>query len=159
MRLYLVQHGEAVAKEKDPERPLSARGKSDVMRIAGFLKQAGIPVSRILHSGKTRARQTAEILGQALLAQGHIEAIDGIAPNDPVDAFALNLQGLESGTMTVGHLPFLAKLAAWLVTADENQPLVAFQQGSVVCLEQDESDTWKIQWMVRPDCVPASYGG
>lgn len=161
MRLYLVQHGEAVTKETDPDRPLSARGKSDVTRVAGFLQQSGAPVSRILHSGKTRARQTAEILGRVLPGNSPIEAIDGIAPNDPVDTFALTLQVLETGTMIVGHLPFLEKLAAWLVTADENQPLVAFQQGSVVCLEQDESHTWKIQWMVRPDCVPVAvdYNG
>jgi len=140
----------------DPDRPLSARGKSDVTRMAGFLKQSGVPVSRILHSGKTRARQTAELLGQMLLNNGCIEAIAGIAPNDPVETFSLTLQALETDTMIVGHLPFLAKLAARLVTADENQPLVTFQQGSVVCLEQDESHTWKIQWMVRPDCVPVA---
>jgi phosphohistidine phosphatase len=154
MRLYLVQHGEAVAKEIDPDRPLSSQGESDVARVAGFLKQSGISVSKILHSGKARAKQTAGILLQILPNKVLSEAIDGIAPNDPVETFAMNIPTLETDTMIVGHLPFMAKLVAWLVTADENQPLVAYQPGSVVCLEQDESCNWQIQWMIRPDCVP-----
>ena len=124
MKLYLVQHGKAVAKEVDPDRPLSTRGKSDVTRVAAFLKQSGISVSKILHSGKTRARQTAEILIRILPNNVLIEAIDSIAPNDPVEAFAMTIPTLETDTMIVGHLPFMAKLVAWLVTADENQPLV-----------------------------------
>jgi len=156
MKLYLVQHGEAVTKEVDPDRPLSTQGINAVTRVANFLKQSGISVSKILHSGKTRARETAEILVHILLNNGHIESIDGIAPNDPVAAFALTIPTLETNTMIVGHLPFMAKLVAWLVTADENQPLITYKQGSVVCLEQDESHNWQIQWMIRPDCMPAS---
>lgn len=157
MKLYLVQHGESVSKEIDPDRPLSAQGELDVKQLAGFLKQAGVSVDHIKHSGKTRARQTAEILAKALLDNGDIEAIEGIAPNDPVADFAMIIPTLETDTMIVGHLPFMAKLVAWLVTADENQPLVTYQQGSVVCVEQDESHNWRIQWMIRPDCVPASF--
>ena len=33
MRLYLVQHGEAVAKEVDPDRPLSEHGREDIVRL------------------------------------------------------------------------------------------------------------------------------
>ena len=157
MTLYLVQHGEAVAKEIDPERPLSPQGKSDVTRVAGFLKQSGITINKILHSGKMRARQTAEILMQNLSDNILVGIIDGIAPNDSVESFAMNIPTLETDTMIVGHLPFMAKLVAWLVTADENQPLVAYQPGSIVCLEQDASCNWQIQWVIRPDCVPASY--
>jgi phosphohistidine phosphatase len=155
MRLYLVQHGEAVPKEIDPDRPLSLQGENDIKRVAGFLKASGIPVNRILHSGKTRARQTADIMAHNLLENSQVETIDGIAPNDPVEAFAGNIPTLDTDVMIVGHLPFMAKLVAWLVTADESQPLVMYQPGSVVCLEQDASCNWQIQWMIRPDCVPA----
>lgn len=30
MRIYLVQHGLAIPKEVDPERPLSEQGREDV---------------------------------------------------------------------------------------------------------------------------------
>jgi phosphohistidine phosphatase len=156
MRLYLVQHGEAVPKEIDPDRPLSPQGENDIKRIAGFLKASGIPVKRILHSGKTRARQTADIMKHDLLKNAPVETIDGIAPNDPVETFAMKVPTLGTEVMIVGHLPFMAKLMAWLVTADETRSLVAYQPGSVVCLEQDASRNWQILWMIRPDCVPAT---
>ena len=55
MKLYLVQHGEACAKDVDPERPLTDQGNADTDRLAAFLKQAGIQVERVIHSGKLRA--------------------------------------------------------------------------------------------------------
>ena len=67
MWLYLVQHGEATSEEEDPERPLTERGVVDVHRVARKAAEAGIVTAvRVVHSGKTRARQTAEAWGQAL---------------------------------------------------------------------------------------------
>jgi phosphohistidine phosphatase len=152
MKLYLIQHGEAVSKDVDPDRPLSPRGRKDVEIVASFLKKSGISVSKILHSGKTRARQTAEILVQIILNNGHIEVIDDIAPNDPVESFVETIPTLETNTMIVGHLPFMARLVTSLTADYEDPPLVAYQPGSVVCLEQDDNHSWQIQWMIRPDC-------
>lgn len=42
MRLYLVQHGEALRKEENPERPLSDRGQETVRRVAAFLRKIGV---------------------------------------------------------------------------------------------------------------------
>lgn len=153
MKLYLIQHGEAVSKEVDPDRPLSQQGKKDVKNIARFLKKSGIPVNKILHSGKTRARQTAETLVQIILNNGHIEAIDDIGPNDSVEDFIETIPTLEDDSMIVGHLPFMAKLVTSLTTDFEDPSVVAYQPGSVVCLEQDEHHNWQIQWMIRPDCL------
>ena len=36
IKLYLVQHGEALPKEDDPARPLSEKGQADVRRLAAF---------------------------------------------------------------------------------------------------------------------------
>ena len=66
MKLYLVQHGEACAKDVDPDRPLTDAGKADVERLAAFLGQVGIRVDRVIHSGKLRAVQTAERLAGVL---------------------------------------------------------------------------------------------
>lgn len=62
MKLYLVQHGEALSKEQDTKRSLSEQGRREVERMANFLATAGVRVARICHSGKLRAQQTAEIL-------------------------------------------------------------------------------------------------
>lgn len=151
MKLYLVQHGDALTKDVDPGRPLSPRGEKDVQRIAGFLEQAGILVEKVVHSGKVRAHQTAEILGDKILLKGEVEAIPGINPDDPVEEFSVKVQKLKHDTMVVGHLPFVARLTAHLVTGDAEQTVMAYKPGSIVCLEQDEDKAWQIQWMIRPD--------
>jgi phosphohistidine phosphatase len=63
MKLYLAQHGDSLPEQVNPERPLSERGREDVRRLAEFLGGTGIQVRRVYHSGKLRARQTAELLG------------------------------------------------------------------------------------------------
>jgi len=37
MRVYLVQHGEAVSKEENPDRPLSEKGAADVLFFISML--------------------------------------------------------------------------------------------------------------------------
>ncbi|MGD8931441.1 MAG: histidine phosphatase family protein, partial [Chromatiales bacterium] len=66
MKLYLMQHGQAMAKEQDPERPLTQQGRQDVDRLGQFLRQAGVRVVRVIHSGKLRARQSAETLAEVV---------------------------------------------------------------------------------------------
>ena len=68
MKLCLVQHGDAVPEETDPQRPLSERGCAEVQRVAELLAGAGVQVSTILHSGKTRAEQTARLLAACVSA-------------------------------------------------------------------------------------------
>ena len=66
MRLYLVQHGEAMSKDENPERPLTAKGRKNVTKTAKFLKKKGIRVRKIFHSTKLRAKQTAQIIASLL---------------------------------------------------------------------------------------------
>lgn len=152
MKIYLVQHGEAVTEDIDPERPLSDQGKKDVENISGFLKRSGAKVSKILHSGKLRALQTADILANKNLSGKQPIPVKGINPKDPVIPFITEIQKLDNETLIVGHLPFMAILVSHMVTGDEVN-IVQFQPGSIVCLEQESGNHWKINWMVRPDCL------
>ena len=153
MKIYLVQHGEAAAKEVDPERPLTEQGMQDVQRVARALKRGGVEVKRAIHSGKLRARQTAEILAAEIAPMLQLETSDLINPNDSPGAFDIQSASGSGDTMVVGHLPFMAKLVSQLVTGDDKHMLVAYQPGSVVCLELIEKDSWQINWMVRPELL------
>jgi phosphohistidine phosphatase len=153
MKLYLVQHGAAIAKEDDPKRPLTPQGRADVKRLAEFLKRAGIRVERVIHSGKLRAEQTAECLADAIAAGIELETSGLINPNDDPRAFDWQSDSWDRDTLIVGHLPFLAKLAAHLVVGDEAQLLVAFQPGTVVCVEHADGARWVIDWMIRPELL------
>lgn len=153
MRLFLIQHGEATMEEIDPSRPLTTKGRSDVQKIASFLKGAGVRPGDILHSGKTRARQTAEIIAAQLGPDCRVKEREGLAPNDPVKVLANELSGMANDLMIVGHLPFLGKLACMLLAGSESKNLVAFRQGGVVCLQGNEDQIWQVAWMVTPELL------
>ncbi|MHC4983508.1 MAG: phosphohistidine phosphatase SixA [Planctomycetota bacterium] len=153
MRLYLVQHGQAHSEEVDPDRHLTERGAEDVKKLAAFLKPLCLRVKAIWHTGKARAAQTAELLAPALKATGKVEQRRGLAPNDAVEPIGEELRSLGRDLMIVGHMPFLGKLAAFLVARDSLAGVAAFQQGGLVCLELDESGRWRICWMLVPELL------
>jgi len=153
MKLYLAQHGEAEASEVDPKRPLSEQGREDVQAMAALLAASGVRVERVWHSGKLRAQQTAQLLAGKLLTAGKVEPIDGIRPNDPVEAFVTDADVWEQDTLIVGHLPFMSRLVALLTLGDPQRELVDYRPGSVVCLERRAADAWVLAWMIRPDLL------
>ena len=150
MKLYLAQHGEAHSKEQDPNRPLTKKGVDDVEHIAKFLQRAGIQVNRVIHSGKLRAQQTAEHLAKHIADHIELETTGIINPNDSPETFAWQSGSWEDDTLIVGHLPFLARLVSHLINGEEELLMVAFQPGSVVCLERLKDEQWVINWMIRP---------
>ena len=150
MNLYLVQHGDAVAKERDPTRPLTEQGRRDVEKIAGFLKGLNLSVQYLWHSGKARAAQTAEILATAIEPRTGIARRDGLGPNDDVRRVAEQLASIDEDIMIVGHLPFLSKLASLLITEDESANTVTFRQGGIVRLSRSDQQQWQLAWMLTP---------
>lgn len=156
MKLFLVQHGDALAKDVDSDRALSDQGEKYVARMAVFLKGKVNP-NKIIHSGKTRARQSAEILAQTLAANITPEAVSGADPNDPVAPFAKKLEESDGNLLFVGHLPFLSKLVSQLTTAHSGA-FTDFHPGGMVCLSLNEGKTedisWQIQWMLQPELLP-----
>ncbi|RME35186.1 MAG: phosphohistidine phosphatase SixA [Gammaproteobacteria bacterium] len=153
MRLYLAQHGEALPKEQDPERPLSGKGRAEVERMARFLGAAGVRAQRVIHSGKARAEQTAALLAQAIAPGVEAEVSGLINPDDPPEAFDWQSDAWDRDTLVVGHLPFMARLASHLLIQDEDRILTGFRPGTVLCLEKEEPGDWRIAWMVRPELL------
>jgi phosphohistidine phosphatase len=153
MKLYLVQHGEALPEAVDPARPLSPDGGEAVARMARFLAGGDLRVARICHSGKLRARQTAEILAAILAPEAALEQRDGLNPKDPVAPLAAELAAWEAETLFVGHLPFLDRLVSQLLLGAEAGGSVTFRPGSVACLERDQEGRWRLQWMLRPELL------
>jgi phosphohistidine phosphatase len=154
MNIYLVQHGKPVSKEENPDKPLSNKGKEDVERVASFLMKAGIKVDDIFHSGKTRARETAEIMVSKLTPGKEPVEKNGLAPLDDVKEISNEIKQSQKDLMIVGHLPHLAKLAALLITGSDSKPVVKFQQGGIVCLRHDDEEiVWAIAWMLVPEIV------
>lgn len=156
MRLYLVQHAQAKRKEEDPARPLSDKGEKDIRKMAATLKDhANIQVNAIFHSGKTRAKQTAQALAEALSPNQGIREVEGLDPLADVEVWTKRLVSgeVDEETMLVGHLPHLGRLAGRLICENEEQEVVSFRQGGVVCLERGEEGGWTVNWILIPELV------
>ena len=150
MALYLVQHGRSLPKDIDPDQGLSPEGITDVERIAAVAKGYEINVSRIEHSGKTRARNTAEIYAAALAPDGGVHERSGLKPLDDVTTF-FDTVGSGDSLMLVGHLPFMARLTSYLITGSVDTPVFKFQNGGIACIDKDpETGAWSILWTLMP---------
>ena len=155
MQVYLVQHGEAKPEAEDPARPLTNRGREEVRRVAERAAALGIQVAEIRHSGKLRARQTAEILGAALSPLHGVREMDGLAPTDyPVKAKA-EVESAREPLMLVGHLPHLSRLASLLLLGDFGREIIRFRNGAIVCLVRGEAG-WLLQWILTPELADGS---
>lgn len=154
MKLYLVQHADALSKETDPKRPLSQKGLKDAQKMAAFLLEAELTVDEVVHSGKSRAEQTADVLSKAVWPGNAAIELPGLGPNDSTDHLMHSAETAGGDLMAVGHLPFMAKMAARCLTGFEDGVLIDFEPGAVVCLERQE-EGWALSWMQRPSMVSA----
>ena len=153
MNIYLTQHGDALAKEIDPDRPLSEQGKTHVASVAKFLAASGITVGRVRHSGKTRARQTAELLAARLGPTAVVEPMEGLGPKDSGDELMKVLDAMSEDLLVAGHQPFMGRVVSRLLTGRGEPPVVVYRPGSIVCLARDEERRWTLQWMIRPELL------
>lgn len=152
MNLYLVQHGEAVSKEVDPHRPLSENGIKNVKKAASFAdKNCNINITNILHSGKLRAKQTAEVLAEALKLPLPEQA-DNLEPLADQSIWETRIEKCSDDLMFVGHLPYMSRLASSLLCNTPDKNIVQFQMGGIVALTRD-NNKWSLQWIITPDIL------
>jgi len=151
MALFLVQHGKSLPRDKDPQKGLSEEGIAETERIAQVAKGYKVRVDGISHSGKTRARQTADIFEAALKPSGGIHEQSGMNPLDDVTAFAHTIDPTED-IMLVGHLPFMERLTAYLITGSIEKPVFKVQNSGIVCLDKGPYiRSWVIKWTLMPN--------
>lgn len=153
MIVYLVQHGQAKDKEADPERPLTPQGREETTRIADLAGRLDLGITEIRHSGKTRAAETAVLFGRAfgLLDEDEkkVLAVTGLNPTDNVEPVAYGLVGETQSVMLVGHLPFMSRLAGFMVHQHVERPPVEFRYSGIVCLARTAAG-WRVHWQLNP---------
>jgi len=143
VRLFLAHHGDAVGPDVDPRRPLSDKGRQSVERLAADAAARGARPAVVWHSGKLRARQTAEAYWRACNALAEFSATRDLQPDDSPVWFRDRMRGETRDILIAGHYPHLPRLLAQLLS-DES---VSFPQHGIVALESDdEGATWKELW-------------
>src|SRR5712671_7127368 len=119
VRLFLVHHGDAVGPEVDPRRPLSLEGREAVERLAAEAAARGARPSVVWHSGKLRARQTAEAFWRACNALADFSATRDLQPDDPPQWIRDRLRHETRDIALAGHFSHLPRLLALLTSGGE----------------------------------------
>jgi phosphohistidine phosphatase len=154
MKLYLMQHGEAVPAEENPNRPLSDKGLKDVGRLAAFLARSRVHVNRVIHSGKPRTLATALAMAEVIGPGREVEqAESGLSPTSNTDHLFEVAAALDEDFMVVGHMPFMGRMVSRLLSGNDDSVSVAFTPGTVACLERDGSGNWSLNWVLRPELL------
>jgi phosphohistidine phosphatase len=130
--LYLAHHADAVGPDVDPQRPLSAAGRAHAADVASRSKERGVNPAVVWHSGKLRARQTAESYWRACNPLAELSAIHGLQPDDPPQWIADRVAGESRDVLLVGHMPSLPRILRAL-TRDES---AEFPLHGLVALEE-----------------------
>jgi len=143
--LILVHHGDAVGPDVDPMRPLSSVGRAATERLAGIAAQRGVKPDAIWHSGKLRARQTAELFWKACNPLAPLSAERGLLPDDPPQWIRDRLIGETRSILLASHMPYLPRLLA-LLTGDRSQS--HFPLNGCVALDVD-GDRWTERWRLE----------
>ena len=55
--------------------------------------------------------------------------------------------------MLVGHLPHLGRVAALLLTGDQERNVINFHMGGVLRLGRVTAGKWAVDWMVVPKII------
>ena len=126
MNLFLLRHGIAVERgipgySRDSDRPLTPKGERRLANIADAMEAMGLTFDLILSSPYVRARQTAEIVTDALGLKQKLEFSEALTPDGDAKTLIaeLNKLGPEPGNvLLVGHEPFLSALVSLLTTGE-----------------------------------------
>jgi phosphohistidine phosphatase len=157
LELYLIRHGLAAERgdeyPDDSKRPLTSQGISRVRKEARGLDELGVVFDQILTSPLVRARQTADVLAEAMKAKAPVATSDALAPaGTPAGVIQDLLKHAKKSSRIalVGHEPNMGELAARLVGA---RTPFDFKKGAVCLLEFDAlppKGVGHLRWFLPP---------
>lgn len=163
MNVFILRHGiasdpgeDGLAKDlPDAERPLSARGKQRLWRITEAMRTMELKFDAVVSSPLLRARQTAQIVTEALELRRKLILTEQLAPAGSPQLLIeqLNARGPRlKNILLVGHEPYLGKLIALLV-AGRTTAVVELRKGGLAKLEVEKlrcARCASLAWLLTP---------
>jgi phosphohistidine phosphatase len=161
MNLYLMRHGIALPADDpsvsdDRERPLTQKGIKRVRKAARGVRRLKIPFDAVLTSPLVRARQTADIIADALGIEARLEEISGLAPESTVEhlMFGLTRYHDREHLLLVGHEPLLSDALSHLLCVRHPSTVnIELKKGSLCRVEVDAlpaASPAKLHWLLTP---------
>ena len=156
LELYLVRH--AIAADRGPEypddskRPLTSDGIARFRKTAKALADLDVDFDQIITSPLVRAKQTADILAQAVSSHPSVISSDSLAPaGTPTAVFQeLSKHMRKARIALVGHEPNIGELAARLVGS---RTPMEFKKGAVCRIDFEvfpPKGHGHLRWFVPP---------
>jgi phosphohistidine phosphatase len=147
--VFLVHHADAVPAHVDHMRPLSTLGARQAERVAAGVARHGAKPAVIWHSGKLRARQTAETCLRVLNPFAQFTAVRGLQADDDPETIAVALMAEARDVLIASHMPFLPMLLHRLTTGRRDRLSAEFPLNGCVALER-VGELWKEVWREAP---------
>lgn len=117
--------------------------------LAQKAAERGAKPDVIWHSGKVRARQTAEAFWKRCNPLAAFSAARGLQPTDPTNWIVDSLAGATEHVLLAGHFPHLPRLLARLTTGNPEADPVDFPLNGIVALEE-VGGKWVERWRLKP---------
>jgi phosphohistidine phosphatase len=116
-----------------------------VSRLAADAAARGAKPAVLWHSGKLRAKQTAEAFWRVCNPFAEFSATRDLQPDDPPDWIRDRLRGETRDVLLAGHYPHLPRLLTLLAGPD----LASFPLHGLVALRSDDAGaTWREEWRI-----------
>ena len=134
--LYLLRHGIAVdpgsSGMPDEARPLTEKGIKRMHQIALGLIALDLQLDAIVTSPLVRARETAEIVADALGLADRLETSNVLATgSDPATIERWLRSRAELRLMLVGHNPTLSELVSLMVAGSRRSHICELKKGGI----------------------------
>lgn len=117
--------------------------------LAQKAAERGAKPEIIWHSGKLRAKQTAEAYWKRCNPLATLRATRGLQPTDPTNWIVDSIAGETKQLMLAGHFPHLPRLLGRLVSGNSDAGPADFPLNGIVALEQVEGK-WVERWRIKP---------
>ena len=160
MNIFLLRHGLAVEPEsvgiaKDSERPLTPKGERKLWKIAQAIAALELSFDWVLASPYVRARQTAEIVAEALGLGNEIQLTESLVPAGSMKKLIELMNHRKpapANVLLVGHEPYLSDLISVLISGGTDLEVTMKKGGfcklSTASLEHGRCAV--LEWLLTP---------
>ncbi len=133
---------------------LTSEGRSEMRKVARWIRSKKIRFEVIATSPLTRAHETAEIVARALKQKDRLEVWDELSPGgDPDTIFSHAAQyDKNAAVILIGHEPVLSGLIGRIITGGDSASISLAKGGMAKIRDYSFNSTpsGDLQWLLTP---------